>query len=58
LQQANEILGARLATIHNLHYYQRLMRGLRQAIAEKELDDFAEKFYRMRRPEAPAGSEN
>jgi queuine tRNA-ribosyltransferase len=58
LQQANEILGARLATIHNLHYYQRLMRGLRQAIAEKELDDFVEKFYRMRRPEAPAGSEN
>jgi len=52
LQQANEILGARLATIHNLHYYQRLMRGLRQAIAEKELDDFVEKFYRMRRPAA------
>jgi queuine tRNA-ribosyltransferase len=58
LQQANEILGARLATIHNLHYYQRLMRGLRQAIAEKELDDFVEKFYRMRRPEPPDGPEN
>jgi queuine tRNA-ribosyltransferase len=58
LQQANEILGARLATIHNLHYYQRLMQGLRQAIAEKELDDFAEKFYRMRRPEPPDGPEN
>src|SRR3990172_5590799 len=52
LQQANEILGARLATIHNLHYYQRLMRGLRQAIGEKKLDDFIEKFYRMRRPAA------
>lgn len=51
LQQANEILGARLATIHNLHYYQRLMRGLRQAITEKELDEFIKKFYRMRRPE-------
>jgi queuine tRNA-ribosyltransferase len=61
LQQANEILGARLATIHNLHYYQRLMQGLRRAIAEKKLDDFVEKFYRMRRPatsqEAPTGSD-
>jgi len=56
LQQANEILGARLATIHNLHYYQGLMRGLRQAIAEKKLDEFIEKFYRMRRPAAPAGT--
>ena len=56
LQQANEILGARLATIHNLHYYQGLMRGLRQAISEKKLDEFIEKFYRMRRPAAPAGT--
>jgi queuine tRNA-ribosyltransferase len=53
LQQANEILGARLATLHNLHYYQSLMRGLREAIREKRLDDFIEKFYRMRRPETP-----
>jgi queuine tRNA-ribosyltransferase len=58
LQQANEILGARLATIHNLHYYQRLMQGLRRAIAEKKLDDFVEKFYRMRRPEPPDSPEN
>ena len=49
LQQANEILGARLATMHNLHYYQDLMRGLRQAISTKKLDDFVEKFYLMRR---------
>jgi len=53
LQQANEILGARLATIHNLHYYQGLMRGLRLAIEEKRLDDFAQKFYLMRRPAEP-----
>jgi queuine tRNA-ribosyltransferase len=32
LQKANEILGARLNTIHNLHYYQELMRSLRAAI--------------------------
>jgi queuine tRNA-ribosyltransferase len=50
LQQANEILGARLATIHNLHYYQRLMRDLRAAIAQKKLEDFVETFYGMRRP--------
>ena len=32
LQKANEILGARLNTLHNLHYYQELMRTLRGAI--------------------------
>jgi queuine tRNA-ribosyltransferase len=49
LHQAHEILGARLATIHNLAYYQGLMRGLRLAITEKRLDEFVEKFDRMRR---------
>ena len=34
LQRVNEILGARLNTLHNLHYYQRLMHGARQALAE------------------------
>ena len=32
LFRCNEILGARLNTIHNLHYYQRLMSGMRDAI--------------------------
>jgi queuine tRNA-ribosyltransferase len=32
LQQCNEILGARLATLHNLHYYQALMARMRAAI--------------------------
>ncbi len=32
LQQCNEILGARLATIHNLHYYLQLMARMRAAI--------------------------
>lgn len=49
LHQANEILGARLNTLHNLYYYQNLMRGLREAIAAKRLDEFVQKFYRMRR---------
>ena len=38
LHRANEILGARLNTIHNLHYYLELMAGLRAAI---ESGDFA-----------------
>jgi queuine tRNA-ribosyltransferase len=32
LQRTNEILGARLNTIHNLHYYLGLMRSLRAAV--------------------------
>jgi queuine tRNA-ribosyltransferase len=35
LQKTNEILGARLNTLHNLHYYQELMAELRKSIAEK-----------------------
>jgi queuine tRNA-ribosyltransferase len=34
LQKANEILGARLNTLHNLHYYQELMQELRAAIEQ------------------------
>jgi queuine tRNA-ribosyltransferase len=34
LDKAKEILGARLNTLHNLHYYQELMRALRVAIEE------------------------
>jgi len=37
LDKTKEILGARLNTIHNLHYYQELMRELRSAIERKEL---------------------
>ena len=37
LQKANEILGARLNTLHNLHYYQELMRELRSAIEKGTL---------------------
>ena len=41
LQRVNEMLGARLNTIHNLHHYQGLMAGLRQAISEGALAAFA-----------------
>ena len=37
LQRANEILGARLATMHNLFYYQQLMQEMRAAIEAGEL---------------------
>jgi len=43
------MLGPMLATIHNLHYYQDLMRGLREAIAARRLGDFVAEFYLLRR---------
>ena len=48
LNRLNEILGARLATIHNLHYYQQLMRDLRDAIAAGTLTDYVARFHRER----------
>ena len=44
LQRVNEILGARLATIHNLYYYHWLAAGLRGAIDEQRLDGFVSAF--------------
>jgi len=38
LHRCNEILGHRLATIHNLHYYQDLMRQMRAAIEAGRFD--------------------
>ncbi|WP_439102941.1 tRNA-guanine transglycosylase, partial [Congregibacter sp.] len=45
LDKCNEILGSQLNTMHNLHYYQDHMRGIRQAIEEQRLDAFAEDYY-------------
>ena len=44
LHRVGEILGSRLNTIHNLHYYQELMAGLRLAIEQGRLASFAEEF--------------
>ena len=44
LDRSGEILGARLATIHNLHYYQHLMAGLRGAIRTGSLARFRREF--------------
>jgi len=48
LKRCNEILGARLNTIHNLYYYQRLMADLRAAISGGDLAGFREAFYERR----------
>jgi len=41
LDRCNEILGARLNTIHNLHYYLELMRRIRRAVEAGEYGRFA-----------------
>ncbi|OQX44767.1 MAG: tRNA guanosine(34) transglycosylase Tgt [Candidatus Sedimenticola endophacoides] len=48
LVRCNEILGARLNTIHNLHYYQRLMRDIREAIGQGRFASFVREFYALR----------
>jgi len=52
LDRCNEILGSRLNTIHNLHFYLELMRGLRAAIELGQLQAFARDFL-ARRQAAP-----
>ncbi|OGT21988.1 MAG: tRNA guanosine(34) transglycosylase Tgt [Gammaproteobacteria bacterium RIFCSPHIGHO2_02_FULL_42_13] len=42
LDRCKEILGSRLNTIHNLHYYQMLMQNIRTAIETDELEKLAE----------------
>jgi queuine tRNA-ribosyltransferase len=49
LQKTNEILGARLNTLHNLHYYQELMRELRGAIESGSLADTARRLLADRK---------
>jgi queuine tRNA-ribosyltransferase len=59
LDRCNEILGARLNTIHNLAYYLGLMASIRAAIEEGGFEDFASAF--LAGPQgrsAPAGSED
>ncbi len=44
VHRAQEIIASMLLTWHNLRYYQRLMQGLRGAIAAGELDTFVASF--------------
>jgi queuine tRNA-ribosyltransferase len=47
LDKCGEILGSHLNTIHNLHFYQRLMREIRQAIEAARLEAYAAEFYAL-----------
>jgi queuine tRNA-ribosyltransferase len=49
LQRIDEILGARLATIHNLHYYVTLMSEMRAAIEADDLESYVARFNSERR---------
>lgn len=48
LDKCKEILGSQLNTLHNLHFYQKVMQGLRDAIEQGKLDDFVAEFYALR----------
>ncbi len=48
LQKNNEILGARLNTIHNLYYYLDLMENMRNAIRTQKFKEFVIKFKQNR----------
>ncbi|MDR3087424.1 MAG: tRNA guanosine(34) transglycosylase Tgt [Azoarcus sp.] len=48
LHRAGEILGSMLNTVHNLHYYQYLMAGIRAAIETGEFFGFMKHFYAER----------
>jgi queuine tRNA-ribosyltransferase len=56
LDRCNEILGCRLNTIHNLHFYFELMRAIREAISAGTFGDFARAYPAPRRaaPDAVA----
>jgi queuine tRNA-ribosyltransferase len=54
LQRVNEILGAHLNTLHNIHYYLTLARELRQAIAAHALPAYVAHFRAERAVEGAA----
>jgi len=54
LNQSGEVLGLRLNTLHNIAYYQGLIRDIRAAILQGEWEQFRRGFYAVR--QAPAAS--
>lgn len=48
LHRANEITGARLNTLHNLHYYLNLMQEMRDALEQNRFDQWQEQFHKDR----------
>ena len=55
LDKCKEMLGARLNTLHNLHYYQRLLAGLREAVRAGRLESFIAAFGAARNGGDDAG---
>jgi queuine tRNA-ribosyltransferase len=56
LDKCGEILGSHLNTVHNLHFYLRLMTEIRAAIEERRLRAYAAEFYALQREgAAPPG---
>jgi queuine tRNA-ribosyltransferase len=53
LDKCQELLGARLNTIHNLAHYQKLMQNLRNAIETGTLPEFVSNFYSERNMAVP-----
>jgi queuine tRNA-ribosyltransferase len=51
LQRCDEILGSRLATIHNLHFYLQLMRDIRRSIGEGRFAAFFREILLRQEPE-------
>ena len=47
LDKCHEILGSRLNTIHNLYYFQELMKKIRSSIEQNRFNEFADEFYRL-----------
>jgi len=48
LDRCGEMLGGRLATIHNLYYYQWLMQSMRTALEQQRFAEFRADFYARR----------
>lgn len=53
LDKCGEILGSRLNTIHNLYYYQQLMREIRESLEQNRFDEYVENFYAQRSQSVP-----
>lgn len=53
LLKTNEILGARLATVHNLHFFLNLMQQMRDAIENRTFAEFKAIFFDLRSQKDP-----
>ncbi len=51
LDKCGEILGAHLNTVHNLYFYQRLMREIRAAIEAGRFEAYAAEFHALKAAE-------